>query len=107
MTKSIHFGKVDTDKPPFPMELGKNGHSDPNKVGKPDGIKLRQEVIATTPLELFHAATRECELAVSQIRRVNQDPASEIHGNLLVCIGALKRATQVTQRLLEIEEGGR
>jgi hypothetical protein len=110
MTKSIHFAKVESeDPPPFPIETGKNGHSNHTPVGTSvaGGVTLRQEIVATTPLELFHAAMRECQLASNQIHRVNKDPASEIHGNLLVCVGALRRAIAVTQRLLEIEEGGK
>jgi hypothetical protein len=60
-----------------------------------------------TPMELLHAATCDAELAVKTLRRWLNDPQSEIHGNLTVALGALRRAAQAIEALLVAEEGGR
>lgn len=59
-----------------------------------------------TPLELLHAALSASALASRTLQKFPTDPASEIHGNLIVALGALRRAAEATAALLAVEEGG-
>jgi len=57
-----------------------------------------------TQLSMLHVALRETQLATKLLRDWPFNPESEIHGNLTVTLGALRRAVQAVQGMVDIEE---
>lgn len=63
-------------------------------------VKLR-----LSPLTHLRMAVTEAELALRMMKRATTDPAAEIHGNLLVSLGAMRRAAASLEALIAVEEG--
>ena len=69
-----------------------------------DALTKPKEPDTRSVLELLHVAAFDSRMTAKGIADLIWEPPAEVHGSLVVYLGALRRSTEAVKQLIEIEE---